>query len=1072
MSKGKYVLVSFILVLSLLSCGGPTLPEAVYLEYKSLPKEIDFNKDVKPILSDKCFACHGPDVAKVKGGLQLHSAQLAFRPSTEYPGKVAIKPGDLDESEVFHRIMSNDPNYVMPEPSSHLGLSNYEKAVLTKWIETGAVYEGHWAFIKPRKPSIPKVKGIAQNPIDNFVLKRLEEIDLLPSGMADKEHLLRRLSFDITGLPPSLEEIDSFLNDSSPNAYERQVDRLLASPHYGEQMALHWMDLSRFADTHGYTVDRYRDMSPWRDWVIESFNKNMPYDQFLIWQLAGDLMENPSREMILATGFNRLHPQNMEGGIVNEEFLVEYAVDRASTMGQAFMGLTVACARCHDHKYDPISHKNFYELTGFFNNIDESGQIAYNDAMPVPNLLLPTKEQEQVLQFMRSVLDRSSQEIEKIEKGEITKDFETWLNANGPRTIQGTKTTDGLTAYFALNDPSLKNSIRPNQRASMNRDYLKGLNVTLAAGKMGNGVVFDGDSWLDLNEVGVFGRSDEFSISLWANIPEAIQDGNIFHKGSGAILYNWRGYHLKIVDNKLELMMAHTAPDNAIIKVSKSGFPRDQWINLAITYDGSSSAKGLKLFIDGQLQETLVIKDNLYKDILFGIDPEPGLQLGARLRGKGIQGAVIDEIKVFNRQLSTIEVMKLAENPKIAPLTTTNHNALTSVDQEILREHYVKVISKKAQNLKTEQKALRKRYVDSSETIQEVMVMKESDKPVKTYILERGLYSAKGQEVFPNTPEAFFLMPKEYPKNRMGLAKWLVHQDHPLTARVAVNRYWQQYFGTGMVKTSEDFGNQGEMPSHPELLDWMAIQFMQSGWNVKELQKLIVMSNTYRQSSLNSTEKFNVDPENRLLSRGPSKRLSGEMLRDNALATSGLLNRAIGGKSVKPYQPEGLWRINGAHYEQDTGDNLYRRSMYTIWKRSVPNPTVATFDAPARDACTIRRQETNTPLQALILLNDPTYVEASRVLGKKMASFADTQKAIATVYKQITGVTLKPQELELLMALHKEEYQKFKNNINKTKGWLNTGQFKLGFEDDKALVAAYAVVANTVLNADATIIKR
>lgn len=1072
--KGINVLAIGILVISSLSCGGPTLPESVYLEYKSLPKEIDFNKDVKPILSDKCFACHGPDKAKIKGGLQLHNAQVAFAALSESTGKVAIKPGNLNKSEVFHRIMSNDPNYTMPEPSSHLTLSNYEKAVLTKWIETGAVYEEHWAFIKPKNYRIPetKRKDFTVNPIDNFILQRLEQENVLPSLRADKELLLRRLSFDLTGLPPSLEEMDSFLEDNSSNAYEKQVDRLLASPHYGEQMALHWMDLSRFADTHGYTVDRYRDMSPWRDWVIKSFNENMPYDQFLTWQLAGDLVENPSKEMILATAFNRIHPQNMEGGIVNEEFLVEYAVDRASTMGQAFMGLTVACARCHDHKYDPISHKNFYELTSFFNNIDESGQISWNDAMPVPTLLLTTDEQEKVLQYMNTVLEQSNQEIEKIENSEIADDFEKWLQGNEQRSIYNTEITEGMIAYFDLNDKGLKNVINSSQNGSINRDYLKGLKVNLSPGKRGNGVVFDGDSWLDLKEIGVFGRSDEFSISLWANIPLAVVDGNIFHKGSGAILYNWRGYHLKIVDNRLELMMAHTGPDNAIVEVSENEFPRDKWINLTMTYDGSSKASGLKLYVNGEAQRTFVKKDNLYKDILFGINPEPGLQLGARLRGKGIQGAVIDEIRVYKRELSAIEIMKLAENPEVDRIVSTDYRELPLADKVILRDHYTKVISKKVKTLKLVQNSLRKRYADSLEKIQEVMVMKESDTPVRTYILERGLYSAKGQEVFPNTPEFFFPMPTEFPKNRLGLAKWLVHEDHPLTARVAVNRYWQQYFGTGLVKTSEDFGNQGEMPSHPELLDWMAIQFMQSGWNVKELQKLIVMSNTYQQSSLTSTERFNADPENRLLARGPSKRLSGEMLRDNALAISGLLNRTIGGKSVRPYQPDGLWLINGADYKEDAGEKLYRRSMYTIWKRSVPNPTIATFDAPARDICTIRRQETNTPLQALVLLNDPTYIEASRVLGKKMIFFNNNSIAIATVFREITGRTIKKEELELLTSLHKEEYEKFKKDIDKAHGWLNTGQFKINLKENQALVAANAVVANTVLNADATITKR
>ncbi|EAR02897.1 DUF1553 domain-containing protein [Maribacter sp. HTCC2170] len=1066
--KAKNLLV-FIVLVFFFSCVAPELPESVALEYKKLPERIDFNQHVKPILSDRCFLCHGPDKAKIKAGLQLHISNLAYSELPESPGKVAIDPGNLKNSEVFHRIISEDPNYVMPEPESHLSLSDYEKAMLIKWIEDGAEYKDHWAFIKPQEYEVPKVENVnlAANSIDNFILDRLKKEKILPSAKADKEILLRRLSLDLTGLPPSLEDLDFFMRDTSINAYERQVDRLLNSSHYGEQMALGWMDLSRFADTHGYSVDRYRDMSPWRDWVIEAFNKNMPYNQFVTWQLAGDLIENATTEMNLATAFNRLHPQNMEGGIVNEEFLVEYAVDRVSTVGQAFMGLTVACARCHDHKYDPVSTKNFYELTSYFNSINESGQISFNNAMPVPTMLLYTDEEEKIKIYMEGLLEESHAEIKEIEKSEVTLDFKEWIRFQKYKGIQKRK-PKGIVSYFDLNDESLVDALNPSKKATMKRDQ-KDL---LTMGKFGKGIVFDGDSWLDLKETGVFGRNDKFSISVWANIPSEIEDGNIFHKGDGAILYNWRGYHLKINNNRLELMMAHTAPDNAIIKISKNGFPRDQWIHLGVTYDGSSKASGYRLFVNGKKAETAIKVDNLYKNILFGNETEPGLQLGARWRGKGIKGGVVDEVKVFNKELSTIEIMQLADNKDLSLILSKSNVQLTEKDKKLLKEYYIKVITKKTDKAYQKLAKLRKVYVDSAEKIQEVMVMRKTTEPVKTYVLERGVYDNKGEEVSPDTPEAILPMPDSYPKNRLGFAKWLFHKDHPLTARVAVNRYWQHYFGVGLVKTSEDFGNQGEMPSHPKLLDWLAISFRKSGWDVKELQKMIVMSNTYQQSSIVDKKTRENDTENRLLARGPSKRLTGEMLRDNALACSGLLNTEIGGESVKPYQPKDLWKVNGGEYKQDTGDKLYRRSMYTIWKRSVPYPTIATFDTPTRDVCTVRRQETNTPLQALVLLNDPTYIEAARVLGKKMLAYDSSKEGIAFIFRKLTGRKIKSEELEILSKFHKEEHEKFRINKLKTKGWMNSGASSIKTVDDEALVAANTVIVSTIMNSDATITKR
>ncbi|MFD2587357.1 DUF1553 domain-containing protein [Croceitalea marina] len=1069
MLKRSAILVGFLTIGLLVSCG-PELPEYVAVEYEKLLEQVDFNQDVKPILSDKCFACHGPDKAKISAGLQLHEAEAAYAELIESPGKVAIKPGNLKKSEVYHRILSEDPDYIMPSPESHLSLTAREKAILIKWIDEGAEYKKHWAFQSIQKTKIPQInegKGLVQNHIDNFILSKLHTKGLSYSKEADKEILLRRLSFDLTGLPPTIEEIDAFIADKSVDAYEKQVDRFLESQAYGEQMALGWMDVARYADTHGYSVDRYRDMSPYKDWVIEAFNTNMPYDQFVTWQLAGDLMENPTRNMKLATAFNRIHPQNMEGGIVNEEFLVEYAVDRASTSGQALMGLTVACARCHDHKYDPISHKNFYEMTSFFNNINEAGQISWNDAMPSPTMLWTSKEEEQMLDYMSKLLKGAENSLEKTSKELIPAAEAYVLNKNYENSSLSKK---GLIASYNLNTKSLVNQINPSQKATIKREYTENQPINLVEGIQGKGLLFDGDAWLDLKGLGAFGRHQAFTVGVWAKIPEETTDGNIFHKGDGAILHAWRGFHLKVVANKLELVMAHTGPDNAIKELTLKEIPKNKWTHFALSYDGSSKASGLKVFVNGEEWKTEVLNDNLFKNILFGRAQEPGIQFGARLRGKGISGGIIDDITIYERQLSAIEHLQLAKNKKAELILNKSHKDLEEDEKKMLKAHFI--VS--SQNYNTHFAKLtktRKAFADSIETIKEVMIMKE-DKAVQAFVLDRGVYDAKTDSVFPNTPEFLPPMPKGSPKNRLGFAKWLFSPDHPLTSRVAVNRIWQHFFGTGIVKTSEDFGNQGELPSHPKLLDYLSLYFMENEWDIKKLNKLIVMSKAYRQHSHTPLELMELDPENRLLARGPSRRMTGEMLRDNALKASGLLNEEIGGESVKPYQPTGLWKVNGAEYQQDSGEKLYRRSMYTIWKRSVPNPTLATFDAPTRNVCTIRRQETNTPLQALVLLNDPTYIECARVLGKKMSDIDEIEKGITFAFRSLTGKVPNKNELSLLLKLYKEEYNAFSTDSNRMQGWLNSGEFKLGPNDNKAMVAANAVVASTIMNADVTITKR
>ncbi|ULQ51409.1 DUF1553 domain-containing protein [Flavihumibacter fluvii] len=1075
LNKSVLFLLILFAGLHLMSCS-PDLPKDVMAAYDNLPDKIDYNLHVKPVLSDKCFSCHGPDKAKQEASLRLDIDTAAYARLRESPGKVAIDPGDLNGSELFHRIISEDPEYRMPSLESHLNLSAKEKAILIKWIEQGAKYKPHWAFVAPEKPAVPEVKqkDWVSNPIDQFILHTLELEKIKPAKQADKELLLRRVSLDLTGLPPTVEELDAFIKDNSPDAYEKQVDRLLKSTHYGEKMAVDWLDLARFSDSHGYTVDAIRDMSPYRDWVINAFNNNFPYDKFIQWQLAGDMMPHPTKEMLIATAFNRLHQQNLEGGIIEEEFKAEYVVDRINTTGIAMMGLTVGCARCHDHKFDPFSQKNYYEMFSFFNNVKEAGQISFDGTMPSPTILLPSEEKEKVLQFFNRSVAEQQKKINAT-KTNSTADFDNWLGKRSYQKLTAEKIPrNGLQAFYNFDKGSLSSNNDPKQAGTMRRglDAGAGEKPVFESRENGRALLLGGDEWLDLKPAGVFRKADPFSINISIYIPKDFKEGVIFHKCIAERLYNYRGYHLYFKDNKLELNLSHAAPSNAITKVTKKGMPRERWIQLAMTYDGSSTANGLKLYMDGAEEELETTMDQLTKDILINGSNQPGLQIGAWDRGLGFKGGKVDDIIVYNRALTDFEVKIIAGQSSWSTLTGKSPEQLSEQERSVLKAYYFSAVDPVVLDEQKKLQQLRTALADSTENIPELMVMQEMPKPRTTHILLRGNYDAPGDEVFPNTPSSILPFPKELPKNRYGFSVWLTNAKHPLTARVAVNRYWQNFFGTGLVKTTEDFGNQGEMPSHPELLDWLAVTFRESGWDVKKLNKLIVMSSTYRQDATKSPISKEKDPENRLLSHGPAVRLTAEMIRDNALLASGLLNQEIGGKSVKPYQPGGLWEINNTSYQADTGNAVYRRSLYVLVKRSVPNPTLATFDATSRSYCVVRRQPTNTPLQALVTMNDPTFVEAAKVMGEQIAKDSNAQKGIVAVYRKLTGRIPDKKELDILAELQQKELLKFRQNRHKMKGWLTAGQYKIDTNLEPALVAANAVVASVILNSDAALTKR
>ncbi|MEM6318699.1 MAG: PSD1 and planctomycete cytochrome C domain-containing protein [Bacteroidota bacterium] len=773
LKKIKNILVKSLGLMSLICylCNCQTRPTSdgniskLVEKEQSIPDKIDFNFHVKPILSDRCFACHGPDKNAIEGDLSLATREDAMKALGKYQDRHAIVPGLPDSSTMIQRIYSDDPEDVMPTPESNLTLNDYEKEILKKWIEQGAEWKKHWSFLPPEESEIPQVqdKDWVKNEIDNFVLAKLENSQLTPNAPAEKEKLLRRLSFDLTGLPPTIEELDAFIADESPDAFEKQVDRLLASNAFAEQMATHWLDLSRYADSHGYQDDLERIAWPWRDWVIHAYKKNMPYDEFVTWQLAGDLLPNANREQIIATAFNRNHKITQEGGVIGEEYRTEYVADRAQTFSVAFLGLTMECARCHDHKYDPLSQKNYFELFSFFNNVPENGQIEPYGAIPEPYIKLTKKE--------------------------------------------------------------------------------------------------------------------------------------------------------------------------------------------------------------------------------------------------------IDEVLTFINNVDTLEEIPL-------------------------------------------------------------MVMQEMEQPRQAHILNRGLYDQPTTPVEPNTPEAVFAFDKEFEQNRKGLAEWLFDEQNPLTARVAANRLWQQMFGTGLVATSDDFGNQGALPSHPELLDNLAIKFREEGWNIRAMLKMMAMSATYQQSSKTSPELLEMDPENRLLARASRLRLSAEMIRDHALTISGLLSEEVGGPSVKPYQPDGLWAetIGGgggslAKYVMDEGTKLYRRSLYTFWKRTVPPPSMMIFDASTRDLCTVKRQSTSTPLQALVLMNDPQIIEAARVVAQSTLIEKEAPKErIETIFQLATSRRPTDEEVQSLEDYLQEELQYFESAPEKAEEYLSIGEYTMKVDEPTTEVAAYAMLASTIFN--------
>ena len=1020
-------------------------------------KPVDFERDIRPILADNCFHCHGRDDEHRKAKLRLDTAEGAAAAG-------AIVPGETAASPLVKRITSADPDFQMPPPDSKRSLTGGQIALLTQWVAEGAEYKAHWAFVPIERKVPPPVEDgdhWIENPIDMFVLARLNAEGIAPAPRANKETLLRRVTLDLTGVPPTIEELDAFLADDGPDAYERAIDRLLASPGYGEHMAARWLDVARYADTFGYQTDFEMYVWPWRDWVIDTFNRNMPYDQFMTWQLAGDLLPDATQEQRLATTFNRLHRQTNEGGSIPEEFRVAYVVDRTNTFATAFLGVTMQCAQCHDHKFDPISQKDYYSLFAFFDDIDESGMYSFfTRTTPSPGMFLLTDEEEARKAELARAVDEA-RSARDAEAGAARDRFTAWLN-DPARPVPEPAPVVAL-PFETIEEGKTANIA--NAEASVT--VAEG--VALEPGAIGQAARFDGEAIVDCVDQARFERTQPFSLSLWVKTEEHPEHVVVCHTTMASLDAASRGYELLLEDGRPTVGLTHYWPGNAIRIEAREAIPTGQWVHLAVTYDGTSSAAGVRIYQNGAPMAVDVIRDNLFKTILYDEpDKGPGLKLAARFRDVGFKDSGIDEFRVYDRPLSCAEVAALALNQPVAD-RIASLLADAAQHDDALFDYYLHAVDGPYKDAAARFQQCAQEENAFLTGLREIMVMEDMAEPRQAYVLSRGAYDAPAEPVEPATPDSILPYPENLPRNRLGLAQWLTDPANPLTARVAVNRYWQMFFGRGLVETQEDFGTQGRAPTHPKLLDWLASEFMNSGWNVQELQKLILLSATYRQDSRPRPDLAERDPLNELLACGPRQRLTAEAIRDSALAASGLLVEKRGGPSVYPYQPGDIWRdASQVSYTEATGEGLYRRSMYTFWKRTVPPPSMLSFDAVAREVCVVRREVTATPLQSLILLNDPQYVEAARVLASRALSAApeDLDGRIEQIFRALVSREPTSDEVAVLRQAYDEQRDYYLEHPDKAVGILNVGETPAPEGVVDAEAAATAAVAQVIMNLD------
>ena len=1059
----------FTAVILGLSMPGPSL---------AAESPVSFSREIRPLLAKHCGNCHGADENKRKGDLRLDTREGLLNPEV-------VKAGDPEGSALLFHVQTDDPEEAMPPPGKGERLSSDQAALLRRWIAEGAVFEGHWAFVPPTKPAVPVPEAHAEwirSPLDAFVLRDQLQAGLRPAAPASAEEWLRRATLDLTGLPPTLDDMDAFLSAAESDleaAKEAVVERLLASPAFGERLALDWLDVARYADTYGRHEDADCITWPYRDWVIRAFNDNLPYDQFITWQIAGDLLPQPTRDQLIATCFNRLAQQSNEAGSNPEEFRIDQVNDRVNTTATAFLGLTTECARCHDHKYDPLTMRDFYSLSAFFNNINELGLFAvYTGGVPPPSIILHEAEGQQKKARLDRDIAAAETRLAEIATAARSR-FQDWLkSAQPPRQLPEPSLWQRVSGLFASAPPPAAAPTLPEVRyrfESLEKKELRNegtlpeqgamrLNTHLKPGRDGQGLALTGDNAVLVRGVPEIQRHQAFSFGLWIKPGTAMTRAVLVHRSRSGIDSASRGFELILDEMRPSLALAHFSPGNEIRIRDPKAVPVGEWTHLAGTYDGSSRADGLELFVNGEKVAAEVVSDHLYRDIVYrkewgDEDSKDGvhldLALGGRHNDASFKDGLLDEFVFHLRRLSAPEVRQMALLPDTSQPDDWFPWFLREVDAEWRAQ------SAALTALRAEENAL------SSQGV-ELMVMKENDGPRRpAHLLERGAFDAPKDAVSPNTPAFLPPLPPDAPRDRLGLARWLTAAENPLTARVTVNRLWQLFFGRGLVETTEDFGLQGRLPDHPELLDWLALTFVESGWDVKQFCRQIVLSATYAQSGMPQDPAWlESDPSNVHLARGPRRRLSAEQVRDLALAASGLLNPQMGGPSVKPYQPTGLWMESGTQhqYVQDHGQQLYRRSLYTFWRRTLPPANMTVFDAPTREFCKTRRERTGTPMQALVLMNDVQFLEAARALATRLLAEPSAGARATTAFRLLTSRQPEPAQIARLAAYLEQEKTRFAESPAAAHTFLAaTGELPLPPATPEADLAATTLMVRLLL---------
>lgn len=1030
----------------------------------SAADKLEYNRDIRPILAENCFACHGPDSAARKADLRLDRREMAME-------STAIVPGSPEKSELVKRILSADADERMPPPETKKELTAAQKETLRRWIAEGAEYQPHWSFIAPQRPQLPAVKNGAwvKNPIDAFVLARLEAMGLSPAPEADKRTLARRLSLDITGLPPAPEMVEKFVSDSDPNAYEKLIDELMQSKQWGEHRARYWLDAARYADTNGIHFDNFRENWAYREWLIGAFNRNLPFDQFTTEQLAGDLLPNRTLDQQIASGFNRCNITTNEGGTIPEEYLVLYDRDRTETTSQVWLGLTTGCAVCHDHKFDPLTQKEFYELAAFFNNTTQAAMDGNIKDTP-PIVPVPRAEDRPRLAALDKELTDSRAAVEA-RKTAAKGDYDAWLASANVESLVKSLPTKDLYLSAPLNEgdgKTTKIQIESQEQAVPLTDSVK-----WQPGASGGKAVQTQGTGFELASAADFEKDQPFSVSAWIMIPPNDSQGAICSRMDNT--KDYRGWDFWVQARRVGTHIVNTWPGDALKVVAAEQVPANQWTHVTVTYDGSGKASGVKVFYNGQPQKTNVEADKLQNTIRTTVP----FKLGQRNTSEPLSGLTIQDLRIYKQSLTPAEIESLAKVSRFAGILTKAADQRTDAEKNELYQWWLSAFDKPYQDSTAKVTSLEKEQAAIKARGTVAHVMQEKPDEPSAFVLFRGEYDKRRDPVKAGTPGFLPPFPEDAARNRLGLAKWLLREDHPLTARVTVNRFWQEVFGTGLVRTSGDFGVSGELPINAELLDWLAVEFRSPAdgsapWDIKRFFKQILMSNTYRQAAIATPEKLEKDADNRNFSRGPRFRMDGEMIRDYALAATGVLVPKIGGPSVKPYQPEGVWEAvamigsNTRDYKPDTGENLYRRSLYTFWKRSAPPASMEIFGAPNRETCTVRRERTNTPLQALVTLNDVQFIEAARHLAQtalKSGGSKDDER-LDFVARRLLARPFRAEEFPVVQASLAELQKYYAAHADDAKKLISEGESKADASLDPSSLAAWTMLVNELMNLD------